>query len=405
MSNSTTQMDTKDKMNTEKSLIKDFRIYAKQYCLDSKTMVGRFQIPKKTKGTREHINCILHILKLDKSFIEDKPKKTDRGLYHMCRDVMEWVYRTNRDFYITPEASIIREWVHKRVYPYRPYPILLDLETNKEDSDDEIDEEDQPDSDLGVSTTPTDDKPEPQEEDERCISPETKDVPPALKSTATRVTTPVKATLASMETKVARIEALPRIPRMKDSRKDRRAPSTERKRGQEISPDRNGWDKKKKALIDPPLSKKRKRDLPDLANLAKRKRDLPDLVRPTAQDRKRPGTTRRRGARTPTPRARPTEYNTFEMPWNKDNNPNHWLNRLRTLGAYNERCRCTLTGATKAETTTRLYILFPKTETKAFRAFQEMKHYPLDLWDITSTKEPSANQIPVQDHHDCFLLN
>ena len=153
MSNSTTQMYTKDKMNTEKSLIKDFLIYAKQYCLDSKTMVGRFQIPKKTKetkGTREHINCILHILKLDKYFIEDKPEKTDRGLYHMCRDVMEWVYRTNRDFYNTPEASIIREWVHKRVYPYRPYPILLDLE---------IDEEDQPDSYLGVSTTPTDDKP------------------------------------------------------------------------------------------------------------------------------------------------------------------------------------------------------------------------------------------------------
>ena len=55
--------------------------------------------------------------------------------------------------------------------------------------------------------------------------------------------------------------------------------------------------------------------------------------------------------------------------------------------------------------TTILYIRFPRTETKAFRTFQEMKNSELDLWNITSTKEPSAKQIPVHDHHDCFLFN
>ena len=99
------------------------------------------------------------------------------------------------------------------------------------------------------------------------------------------------------------------------------------------------------------------------------------------------------------------EYHTFEMMWNKDNNPNHWLNQLKTQGAYNERCRCTLTGATKTEMTTILYIRFPRTETKAFRTVQEMKNSELDLWNITSTNELSAKQIPVHNHDDCFLFN
>ena len=148
-----------------------------------------------------------------------------------------------------------------------------------------------------------------------------------------------------------------------------------RRRDQQMGRHRNGWDKKKQDLISTP------------------------------QSRKRPGSTRRRGARTPATRARPVEYHTFEMMWNKDNNPNHWLNQLKTQGAYNERCRCTLTGATKTEMTTILYIRFPRTETKAFRTVQEMKNSELDLWNITSTNELSAKQIPVHNHDDCFLFN
>ena len=79
--------------------------------------------------------------------------------------------------------------------------------------------------------------------------------------------------------------------------------------------------------------------------------------------------------------------------------------KQKTQGAYNERCRCTLTGATKTEMTTILYIRFPRTETKAFRTVQEMKNSELDLWNITSTNELSAKQIPVHNHDDCFLFN
>ena len=90
------------------------------------------------------------------------------------------------------------------------------------------------------------------------------------------------------------------------------------------------------------------------------------------------------------------------MMWNEGNNPNHWLNQLRDQGAYNERCRCTLTKTDKMKF---LYIRFPKTETKAFRAFQEMKNSELALLNLVSTDELAAKQIPVHAHDECFLFN
>ena len=93
------------------------------------------------------------------------------------------------------------------------------------------------------------------------------------------------------------------------------------------------------------------------------------------------------------------------MMWNEGNDPNHWLNQLRKQGAYNKRCRCTLTGASRPEMMKFLYLRFPKTETKAFRAFQEMKISELALLNITRANELSANQIPVHDHDACFLFN
>ena len=99
----------------------------------------------------------------------------------------------------------------------------------------------------------------------------------------------------------------------------------------------------------------------------------------------------------PATRAKPVEYHTFEMMWNEGINPNHWLNQLRKQGAYNERCRCTLTGASRPE--------IMKTETKAFRVFQEMKISELALLNITSANELSAKQIPVHDYDACFLFN
>jgi hypothetical protein len=71
--------------------------------------------------------------------------------------------------------------------------------------------------------------------------------------------------LILMENKIARIKALPRIPRRDLSptstkRRDQSPTSTKRKdrRHQEISPDRNGWGKKKQELIGTPQSRKRK---------------------------------------------------------------------------------------------------------------------------------------------------
>ena len=137
-------MDTKAKKRIVRSLLKDFHIYAKRYCQDSKELVRRFQITKETKGTWEHIDCIIHILKLDMSFMNDESKKADRGLFHMCRDVMEWVYGTNKSFSGSPVASIIRDWVHKRIHPDTPFPPLpIDAKSGKEDSGSESDEEDQ----------------------------------------------------------------------------------------------------------------------------------------------------------------------------------------------------------------------------------------------------------------------
>ena len=44
MNNSTTQGNRTAKRKTVKSLIRDFNIYAKRYCPESKTLVRRFQI-------------------------------------------------------------------------------------------------------------------------------------------------------------------------------------------------------------------------------------------------------------------------------------------------------------------------------------------------------------------------
>ena len=159
-------------------------------------------------------------------------------------------------------ASIIRDWVHKRVQQYKPFP-TLNIETgiNKEDLDSESDEEDRPDSGIGTPTTPIDDqnKQGPREDNKRPASPRTtdtltKDAPVTLKSTAIRVTTPIKAKLVIMENKIARIKALPRIPKLEPPRRGLSSPNTEKKtrKHQEISPDRNGWDKKKQDLIGTP---------------------------------------------------------------------------------------------------------------------------------------------------------
>ena len=157
----------KAKRREVRNLLKDFAIYAKRYYPESKELVKRFQITKETKGSMQHINCIIHMLKLEKCFMDGKSKKADRGFFHTCRDVMEWVYGTNKEFSGAPTTSIIREWVHKRVQPHKPFPLLtIQVSSDNEDSnseaeqdeatkdDSDAEEEERPDSGRGQSTTP-----------------------------------------------------------------------------------------------------------------------------------------------------------------------------------------------------------------------------------------------------------
>ena len=58
----------------------------------------------------------------------------------MCRDVMERVYGTNKEFSGAPTTSIIREWVHKRVQPHKPFPSLT-IQVNSDDEDSNSDTE------------------------------------------------------------------------------------------------------------------------------------------------------------------------------------------------------------------------------------------------------------------------
>ena len=96
-------METKAKRREVRNLLKDFAIYAKRYYPESKELVKRFQINKETKGSMQHINCIIHMLNLEMCFMDGKSKKAVRGFFHTCRDVMEWVYSTNKEFSGPPQ--------------------------------------------------------------------------------------------------------------------------------------------------------------------------------------------------------------------------------------------------------------------------------------------------------------
>ena len=129
------RMETKVKRREVRNLLRDFTIYAKRYYSESKELIRRSQMTGETKGTIQHVNCIVHMLKLEMRFMDGKSKKADRGFFHTCKDVMEWVYGTNKEFSGAPTASIIRDWVHKRIAPHRPFPSLtIQVSSDEEDA-------------------------------------------------------------------------------------------------------------------------------------------------------------------------------------------------------------------------------------------------------------------------------
>ena len=158
MNNSTTQQYGTTKKEILKSIIRDFNIYAKRYCPESKTLVRRFQITKETKGTWGHIECIVHILKLEMTFIEEDSRRADRSLFHMCRDVTEWVYGTNKAFSGSPCASIIREYIHRKLQQHKPFPKLKITQVQSDDSCSESEDDERSDSGVDAVDTPAEDQ-------------------------------------------------------------------------------------------------------------------------------------------------------------------------------------------------------------------------------------------------------
>jgi len=442
MNNSTTQGYRTAKRKTVKSLIRDFNIYAKRFCPESKTLVRRFQITKETKGTWGHIDCIVHILKLEMSFIEEDSKRADRGLFHMCRDVMEWVYGTNKAFSGSPCASIIREYVHRKLQPHKPFPMLRDTQVKTDDSCSESEDDERSDSGVDAADTPSEDQDsqddsqahpghiddkqahqgnhddkqthpgclddkqdlrghlddkkarQGQHDDKRAPQGHHDDQPsrqgkqghddhPASPKQPPRRVYMVKRRISLPKKKPPMID-------ISSPNKTKRKVSPERdgwdtkklaysnKGKREVSPERDGWDTKKLAFTDKtPDTKKRKLDVEE----GKETRSYSKKLKAKTKD---------------------VEYQTFEMSWNENNNPDHWLDQLKGQGAYNPRCRCTL--ITK-DGRKHLVVKFPTTDKNTLKAFQKMKEVELAMMNITSVDELDAKRIPVQAHGNCFRFD
>ena len=158
MNNSTTQQDGTTNKEILKSIVRDFNIYARRYCPESRALVRRFQATKETKGTWGHIECVVHILKLEMTIIQEDSRLADRSLYHMCRDVTEWVYGTNKTFSGSPCASIIRDYIHRKLQQHKPFPKLHITHVLSDDSSSETEEDEREDSGIDAADTPTEDQ-------------------------------------------------------------------------------------------------------------------------------------------------------------------------------------------------------------------------------------------------------
>ena len=158
MNNSTTQQDGTTNKEILKSIVRDFNIYARRYCPESRALVRRFQATKETKGTWGHIECIVHILKLEMTIIQEDSRLADRSLYHMCRDVTEWVYGTNKTFSGSPCASVIRDYIHRKLQQHKPFPKLHITHVLSDDSSSETEEDEREDSGIDAADTPTEDQ-------------------------------------------------------------------------------------------------------------------------------------------------------------------------------------------------------------------------------------------------------
>ena len=108
-------MESKHKQKEVRGLLKDFAVYAKRHYPASTELVRRFKKNKDTRASRKHVEAIVHMLQLDMRFMEDRAQNADRGFFHMCRDVVEWVYGTNKSFSGAPSGKITRDWIHEEI--------------------------------------------------------------------------------------------------------------------------------------------------------------------------------------------------------------------------------------------------------------------------------------------------
>ena len=60
---------------------------------------------------------------------------------HTYRDVVDWVWGTDKSFPGAPSASLVKNWVHEKVKHMKPFPTVSATVSSEEDSDREDDSE------------------------------------------------------------------------------------------------------------------------------------------------------------------------------------------------------------------------------------------------------------------------
>ena len=123
-------MESKNKQREVRALLKDRRYYPA-----SRELLRRFKKSGETRGSKEHVEGVVHMLKLNMRIMDEKAKKADQGFFHTCRDVLEWVWGTNKSFPGVPSSSLVRDWVHEKVKHKKPFPTVSITVSSEEDTD------------------------------------------------------------------------------------------------------------------------------------------------------------------------------------------------------------------------------------------------------------------------------
>ena len=88
-----------------KALKKDFNIYTKLYHPESRELLRKYRKNRTTRGSKEDVEVIVYMLKLEIVIMKEKQTEAERGFHHTCRDVIKWVWVTYKSFSSTPEIG------------------------------------------------------------------------------------------------------------------------------------------------------------------------------------------------------------------------------------------------------------------------------------------------------------